>query len=181
MTREEVLHNVSKHILACLGCLGLLSMNIFTIILWYVFEILFSFVKPFSLSMITYFLTFVLFIGLILENWRDFFEAENVKERRRLKEFQSVGQTQELPPIQYSVPRPVLVQGDPGVRLVQAVTVSSPRVRYNSHVHYICGIILVPSNVDVTNRYYGTKCRYSHSNGILKTWNCLCCHSVNKV
>ena len=136
---EEVFHNVLKHILACLGCLGLLSMNIFTIILWYVFEILFSFVN-FSLSMITYFLTLVFFIGLVLENWRDFFEAENVKERRRLKEFQSGGQTQELPPIQYSVPRPVLVQGDPGVRLVQAVTVSSPRVRYSSHVHYICGL-----------------------------------------
>ena len=100
--------------------------------------------------MVTYFLLLVfqvkevtsldIFLGLILENWRDFFEAENVKERRRLKEFQSGGQTQELPPIQYSVPRPVLVQGDPGVRLVQAVTVSSPRVRYSSHVHYICGL-----------------------------------------
>ena len=71
------------------------------------------------------------FVGLVLENWRDFFEAENVKERRRLKEFQSGGQIQELPPIQYTAPRPVLVQGDPGVRLVQSVTVSSPRVSYN--------------------------------------------------
>ena len=42
-------------------------------------------------------------------------------------------------------------------------------------------IILVPSNVAVTNEYYGNKWMCAHGNDIFKTQNYRCFYSVNKV
>ena len=87
-----------------------------------------------------------------------------MKERRRLKEFQLGGQAQELPPIQYTAPRPVLMQGDPGVRLVQSVTVSSPRVRSPTSQlwPYFFSNLVMSSTTD-TPDIVNTLCLYLHS------------------
>ena len=50
---------------------------------------------------------------------------------------------------------------------------------WNAFLFFYFFVFLVLSNVDVTNRSYGTKWRCSHGNGIFKTQNCHCCHSVN--
>ena len=68
-------------------------------------------------------------------------------------------------------------------RSVDADTWCKQALRVHSHYNgngIIC-FILAPLNADVTNWYCGTKCWSSHSNGILKTQNCLCRYSVNKV
>ena len=59
-------------------------------------------------------------------------------------------------------------------------SVHSLRARSHCDGNGIIFIILL-SNVDVTDGYYGTQLRCSHGNGIFKNQNRRCRHSVNQL